>query len=114
MWLLLIHVLHLCPIGLLVHLFLESISGCLMKDAVLVFIHPLVIGGKPVEEKFLDYEPMKLRLVSTLKTQCQLVTESQQLLGRGGFKGYFQLLSSIKPRLLADLYYQLISHRLSA
>ena len=47
-----------------VHLFLESISGCLMEGAVLVCIHPLVIGGKRVEEKFLDYEPMKLRLVN--------------------------------------------------
>ena len=37
-----------------------------MKGAVLVCIHPLVIGGKPVEEKFLDYEPMKLRLVNNL------------------------------------------------
>ena len=35
-----------------------------MEGAVLVCIHPLMIGGKRVEEKFLDYEPMKLRLVN--------------------------------------------------
>ena len=48
-------------LGVSVHLLLEAISGCLEKGAVLVCIHPLKIGGKPVKEKFLDYEPMKLR-----------------------------------------------------
>ena len=69
---------HNC-VCLSVHLFLESISGCLVKDAILVCIHPLVIGGKPVEEKFLDYEPMKMRLVSDLLTKCTLMTESHQI-----------------------------------
>ena len=61
-----------------VHLFLESISGCLVKDAVLVCIHPMVIGGKPVKEKFLDYEPMKLRLANNFKGSSYKHIESKK------------------------------------
>ena len=46
----------------IVDLFLDNIIECLGKDAILLTLTPVNIGGKNVEEQFSEYVPRKSRL----------------------------------------------------
>ena len=47
----------------LVDLFLDEISECFGKDAVLLTLTPKTIGGKNVKDLFTEYVPRKSRFV---------------------------------------------------
>ena len=49
-----------------VDLFLDEISECLGKDAVLLTLTPKTIGGKNVKGLFSEYIPRKSRFVEML------------------------------------------------
>ena len=50
----------------LVDLFLDEISECFGKDAVLLILTPKTIGGKNVKDLFTEYVPRKSRFVEVL------------------------------------------------
>ena len=50
----------------LVDLFLDEISECFGKDAVLLTLTPKTIGGKNVKGLFTEYVPRKSRFVEVL------------------------------------------------
>ena len=50
----------------LVDLFLDEISECFGKDAVLLTLTPKTIGGKNVKDLFTEYVPRKSRFVGVL------------------------------------------------
>ena len=50
----------------LVDLFLDEISECFGKDAVLLTLTPKTIGGKNVKDLFTEYVPRKSRFVEVL------------------------------------------------
>ena len=49
---------------LLVDLFLDEISECFGKDAILLILTPKTIGGKNVKGLFSEYVPRKSRFVN--------------------------------------------------
>jgi hypothetical protein len=51
---------------ILVDLFLDEISECFGKDAVLLTLTPKTIGGKNVKGLFSEYVPRKSRSVKVL------------------------------------------------
>ena len=50
----------------LVDLFLDEISECFGKDAVLLILTPKTIGGKNVKDLFTEYVPRKSRFVEDI------------------------------------------------
>ena len=50
----------------LVDLFLDEISECFGKDAILLTLTPKTIGGKNVKDLFTEYVPRKSRFVEVL------------------------------------------------
>ena len=52
-----------------VDLFLDKISECLGKDAVLLTLKPMAINGKNVKHMFLEYVPRESRLVIDIIVQ---------------------------------------------
>ena len=65
-----------CIHNTIVDLFLDEISECLGKDAVLLTLTPKTIGGKNVKGLFSEYVPRKSRFVEVLKPCCMTCNAS--------------------------------------
>ena len=59
--------IHIIVYDIIVDLFLDEISECLAKDAVLLTLTPMTIGGKNVNSLFSEYVPRKSRFLEVLR-----------------------------------------------